>query len=280
MRMSTDIVCSVEEIAALVPSAAKLAIVKEPSGMALAATLAIARRGVRDLHLVCVPVGGLAADILIGAGCVATIETSAVSLGEFGAAPRFTHAVRTGDIKILDATCPAIYAALQAAEKGVPFLPLRGLIGSDVLAHRVDWKVIDNPFLLGDKIAVVAAIRPDIALFHVPLADRFGNVFIGRDRELMLMAHASQATLVTAERIVEEDLLKNEAMAGAVIPALYVSRIALAPRGAWPLGLADRYPEDERALADYAAEAKTADGFQRVIASWSDGVPEGELSAA
>ena len=38
-----------------------------------------------------------------------------------------------GTIKMMDATCPALHAALQAAEKGVPFMPLRGLIGSDVL---------------------------------------------------------------------------------------------------------------------------------------------------
>ena len=86
------------------------------------------------------------ADLLIGAGCVETLETSAVSLGEFGLAPRFTAAILAGSIRMKDATCPALHAGFQAAEKGVPFMPLRGLIGSDVLAHRPDWKVIDNPF--------------------------------------------------------------------------------------------------------------------------------------
>ena len=86
------------------------------------------------------------ADLLIGAGCVETLETSAVSLGEFGPAPRFTAAILAGTIRMRDATCPALHAQFQAAEKGVPFMPLRGLIGSDVLAHRPDWKIIDNPF--------------------------------------------------------------------------------------------------------------------------------------
>ncbi len=107
----------------------------------MAATRALIRRGVKRLHLVALPTSSLQADLLIGAGCVETIETSAVSLGEFGPAPRFTAAVMAGTIRIKDATCPALHAAFQAAEKGVPFMPLRGLIGSDVLAHRPDWKV-------------------------------------------------------------------------------------------------------------------------------------------
>src|SRR5438309_10655506 len=123
-----------------------LAVPRESTGVAMAATRALVRRGVKRLSLVALPTSSLQADLLIGAGCVETIETSAVSLGEFGPAPRFTAAVLNGAIEVRDATCPALHAAFQAAEKGVPFMPLRGLIGSDVLAHRSDWKVIDNPF--------------------------------------------------------------------------------------------------------------------------------------
>jgi glutaconate CoA-transferase, subunit A len=268
--MSQGNICTLAQLAQAIPDGAKLAIPKDTSGVAMAATLGLIRRGIRDLHLVCVPVGGLQADVLIGAGTVATIETSAVSLGEFGTAPRFTAALRERKIRILDATCPAIYAGLQAAEKGIPFIALRGLIGSDLAAHRSDWKVIDNPFAPGDKIMVVAAIRPDVALFHVPLADRQGNVFIGRNRELMTIAHAAQASLVTTEEITERNLLEDEAMAGSVIPALYISRIAQAKRGAWPLGLSGRYGNDEEALARYAlhAAAAAADGFDRLIDEW------------
>src|SRR5205823_4877516 len=138
---------------------------------AMAATRELVRRGARGLHLVCVPQSGLQADLLIGAGAVRAIETSAVTLGEFGLAPRFTAAVRNGGVRVLDATCPAIHAGLLASLKGVPFMPLRGILGSDLLAQRPDWKVIDNPFAAGDAILAVPAIRPDVALFHAPLAD-------------------------------------------------------------------------------------------------------------
>jgi glutaconate CoA-transferase subunit A len=42
---------------------------------------------------------------------------------------------------VRDATCPAVHTALQATEKGVPFMPLRGVLGSDLLKSRQDWKV-------------------------------------------------------------------------------------------------------------------------------------------
>ena len=268
--MESAVVSSLETLAAAIPDGALLAVPKDSSGVAMAATRELVRRGVRGLHLLCVPVGGLQADILIGAGAIAIIETSAVTLGEFGSAPRFTAAVRAGTIRVLDATCPAIYAALQAGEKGIPFMPLRGLIGTDLLLHRPDWKVIDNPFPGKDPIVALPGIRPDVALFHAPLADRHGNVFVGAKRELMLMAHAARQTLVTVEEITDDDLLDDPQRAAGVLSAIYVARVAVAKRGAWPLAFWDLYPDDDTALVNYVATAGTAAGFAQFLDSWLD----------
>ena len=51
-------------------------------------------------------------------------------------------------------------------------MPLRGLIGSDLMAHRPDWQMIDNPYGNNDPIVLLPAIKPDVALFHAPMADR------------------------------------------------------------------------------------------------------------
>ena len=278
--MSATSLTSLETLAASIPDGALLAVPKDTSGVAMAATRALARRGVRNLHLVCVPVGGLQADLLIGAGAVTTVETSAITLGEFGTAPCFTAALRNRSLRIIDATCPAIYAALQAAEKGIPFIPLRGMIGTDVLRHRTDWKVIDNPFAPGDPIVALPAIRPDVALFHARFADREGNVFIGREREVLLMAHAAKTTLVTVEEIVEGNLLEDPARGGAVLPSIYVSAIAVAKRGAWPLAFSDLYPMDDAAIGRYMTLARSAEGtlgsgvegIAQFLAEWEDGV--------
>src|SRR5580693_2791124 len=135
---------SLDEALGAVTDGASLLIPREGAGVAMAATCALIRRGAKDLRLIAVPTASLQADLLIGAGCVASVEAAAVSLGEFGPAPRFTAAITAGTIAMTDSTCPAVHAGLQASEKGVPFMPLRGLIGSDVLAHRPDWRVIDR----------------------------------------------------------------------------------------------------------------------------------------
>jgi glutaconate CoA-transferase subunit A len=270
--------CSLDALATAIPDGSMLAVAKDTSGVAMAATRALIRRGARGLHLVCVPQSGLQAELLIGAGAIRTLETSAVTLGELGPAPRFVAAVRAGSLRMLDSTCPAVYAALQAGQKGLPFIPLRGLIGSDVLTNRTDWKVIENPFAPGDPIALLPALRPDVALFHAALADRNGNVFIGREREVLIMAHAAHRTLVTVEEITDEDLLADEARAGAVLPAIYVSAIAHAPRGAWPLGFHDRYAADDAFIARYVTVARTQEGFDAFLREWL-GQPEAARAA-
>ena len=257
------IAASVDEAVAAIPDGAMVIVPREASGVPMEATRALIRRGVKRLHLVALPTSTLQADMLIGAGCVETLETSAVSLGEFGPAPRFTAAVLGKTIRMLDATCPAIYAGIQAAEKGVPFMPLRGLIGSDILAHRPDWRVIDNPFGNDDPIVLLPAIKPDFALIHTPMADRAGNVFFGRDREALMMAHASARTIATVEKLYDGNLMDDPALSSATVPGFYVETVALAPRGAWPLRLPDHYPADGAHLAEYAKLAATAEGFAR-----------------
>jgi glutaconate CoA-transferase subunit A len=176
--------------------------------------------------------------------------------------------VREGAFALTDSTCPAIFAGLLAAQKGVPFMPIAGIIGSDLLAVRHDWKVIDSPVGEARKVVVVAAIAPDVALFHAPEADRAGNVRIGRRRELAAMAYAAKRTLVTVERIVDRNLLETEESAAGVLPSLYVDSVAVAERGAWPLPLWDEYDGDVAEVARYAAMARSEEGFRAYLSAF------------
>ena len=97
------------------------------------------------------------------------------------------------------------------------------------------------------------------------MADRAGNVFIGRDREALTMAHASARTIATVEKIHDGNLMDDPALSAGTVPGFYVETIAVAPRGAWPLQLLDHYPADGAHLAEYARMAATADGFARYL---------------
>ena len=259
-------VLSLTDLIAQIPDGAKIAVPNSNSGVAMAATRALIAAGVSELHLVAYPTSGIQADMLIGAGCVRTVESAGISLDEQGQAGRFVAAVKQASLTLKDSTCPAIVSGIQAAEKGVPFLPMRGLLGSDLLKYRDDYVVIDNPMADdADPIVLIPAIKPDIALFHAPMADRFGNIWIGKMRELMTLAHAATRTLVTVEKIVDENLMRDPLRAGATIPEMYITSVAEVENGAWPLALEGCYEADNDALRIYARAAKTSAGFAEYL---------------
>lgn len=261
----------VDTLAARVPDGASMTVHKgDERDVPMALARALVRRGVRGLHVITLPTAaypasGMMVDLLIGAGCVDSVETSGISLHELGAAPRFTQAVKSGRLKVLDATCPAVYAALQAGAKGQPFAPLRGLIGSDLLRHRGDYRVIDNPFAPGDPIVVVPAINADVAIFHAEMADAEGNVWIGRDRDRLLAAHAADTVLVTVDRRVPGCFFDDEALAAGTIPAELIHGLAVVPGGGAPY-LADGRP-DLAAVRRYQHVALDDAGFQAWLRS-------------
>jgi glutaconate CoA-transferase, subunit A len=255
-----------DDLAAQVADGSLIGLPPDYSLVAMDVVRALIRRNAKGLKLLGVPQLGLCADLLIGAGCVAEIETSAVTLGEAGLAPRFTEAAEKGEIVVRDATCPAIHTALQATEKGVPFMPLRGVLGSDLVKLRTDWKVSQNPFTESkDPILMIPALSPGVALFHARWADDEGNVWIGRRRELATIAHAAKRCFVTYEEKRPGSMLEDEILAPGVLSAAYVSAVAQARRGAWPLGVPDVYDIDDAHLMRYAKAAKTREGFQRYL---------------
>lgn len=89
------------EAAALVPDGATVAIGRPPA-LALIEQLISQQR--RDLHLVGVPTGDIGIELLIGAGCARSIESSGVDLGEDGQAPAFARAVEQGRLKVFEST--------------------------------------------------------------------------------------------------------------------------------------------------------------------------------
>ncbi len=259
-----------DALARHIPDGASITVNKgDEADVPMALAFAMIRKGLRNLHVVTLPtcaypVSGMMMDLLIGAGCVSSVETSGISLHELGPAPRFSAAVKSGSLRVIDATCPAVYAGLQAGVKGQPFAPLRGLIGSDVQRHRPDYKIIQNPFSEStDPIVLVPAIQVDVAIFHASLADTEGNVWIGRDRDRVNAAQAADMTLVTVDAVIEGNLLKDPVRCGGVVSAMHVSAICVTPQGCWPMD--SNGQTDLAAVRTYQDAARSDDGFARYL---------------
>jgi glutaconate CoA-transferase subunit A len=144
-------------------------------------------------------------------------------------------------------------------------MPLRGVLGSDLVAGHPDWKVVENPYAKGDSILLAKAIAPDVALFHARWADEAGNVWVGRRKELATIAHASKTCYVTYEELKPGDMLEDELLAPGCISSVYVTGVAPAARGAWPLGVPGVYGIDDAHVQVYARMAKTDDGFRQYL---------------
>lgn len=213
------------EAVAGIPDGASVALGR-PAALALVEE--VVRQGRRDLHLVGVPTGGRAVELLIAAGCAASLETSGVDLGEDGLAPAFSRAVESGTLRMRDSTCPAMLMALQAGASGVSFTPVPGLLGSDLLRRRPDFRVVDDPYRPGRQVVLVPAIAPDFALLHGRRADLDGNVVIGTDYDDRVVAAASGHVVYSVEAM-SEDATRTLAAGEQVVPAALVDALVLVP---------------------------------------------------
>ena len=146
---------------------------------------------------------------------------------------------------------------------GVPYIPVIGLVGSDLLKRRDDMVLAPDPFD-GKTISVVAkAMRPDVAVFHVHKADRQGNVSCGYPVEAVILAEASQHVIVTAEEVV--DRLAEKDAIGTFIPAILVDTVVHAPFGAHPAGLTGRDAPDKAHMARYVAASRDDASFAEYL---------------
>ncbi len=146
---------------------------------------------------------------------------------------------------------------------GVPYIPVIGLVGTDLLKRRDDMVVAPDPFD-GKTMSVVAkAMRPDVAVFHVDKADRQGNVSCGYPVEAVILAEASKHVIVTAEEVV--DRLAEKDAVGTFLPSILVDAVVHAPFGSHPAGLTGRYSADTVHMGLYVAASRDDASFAEYL---------------
>jgi glutaconate CoA-transferase subunit A len=146
---------------------------------------------------------------------------------------------------------------------GVPYVPVLGLVGTDLLQRRDDMVVAPDPFGEGKLTVVAKAMRPDVAVFHAHKADRQGNVSFGYPVEAVMIAEASEHVIVTAEEVVER--LDERDAVDTFMPSILVDTVVHAPFGAHPGGLTGRYAPDKAAMEEYLAAARTDSAFSEYL---------------
>jgi len=210
----------------------------------------IIRQDKKDLSL-CTFVGGIEIDMLVAAGCASKVRASFVGMEIFGMAPNYRKAVESGLIEISEESEASIALGLRASYLKVPFMPLKGIIGTDMPKVRNDIKQFKDPLGSDTELMALPRIDLDVAILHVPYADEYGNgniagaVWMDDD-----MAKTAKKTIITCERLVETEDIKY-LQGKAQIPMQTSNAVIKIPFGAHPTSCYDRYTFDALHIQEY-----------------------------
>jgi glutaconate CoA-transferase subunit A len=253
----------------------------------MAAVYEIIRLRRRGLHIYAHS-NGQGVDELVGAGCVARIEIAYAGTGRF--APtciRFRNAVENNLILFEDYSNYQMTLRFMAGAMGVPFLPTRSSLGTDIVARwgfspelresdsaLPDRKlvVLENPFGNWgetERVVLVPAIRPDVTLLHVQQAAPDGTARIdGLTFADVEQAKAARHVVLTCEQLVKPEELRAEPERNQ-IPGIVVDAVVPVRYGAYPTACYRWYDYDSDFLSDYRTAASDDALFEEYLNRWA-----------
>jgi glutaconate CoA-transferase, subunit A len=251
----------------------------------------IVRQKVKGLHIVCHS-HGQALDVLIGAGCVKMLEIAYGGNGRY--APtciRFKEAIQRGWIEFEDYSNYQMSLRFLAGALGIPFIPTKSGLGSDLInlegfpkkirkERKVASKkcvVIDNPFNgVEDKVVLLPALTPDVALIHAQYVGEDGTVRIkGLKFADIEQAKSADVVIVTCEEIVPRSFIRLDPDQNS-LPPFFVDAIVRVPYGAHPTACYAFYDYDPKHLNLYKKVAEDETLFKKYLDEWVYGVTSHE----
>lgn len=251
------------------------------SGMAgsqcVAHSYEIIRQGIKGLTLMgdspCEP-----GDMLVGAGLVDRLEIAYCAYAVAGMGNNFRRAIEDGipqKVVLEDYSNFTMGMRFLAGAMNIPFMPTKSLLGSDLLKYNEQIKTMVDPYT-GQKVALVPAANPDVAIVHVNRADRRGNGQIfGYLANADNMARAAKYTILTCEELVEtEEITKYPVL--TAIPEYCVDAVVELPYASHPWNMPYSYLYDLPFHTDQLAKFATREGFEQWLEEWCYGVKDHE----
>ena len=230
--------------------------------------MSIAREMVRQKkhHLQVAGQGIMEVDILIAAGLVDRIDLTYLGYEVYGLSSVLRRAAQSGKLQINEWSNAALAWRLKAAALGVPFLPVRVMMGTDTFKHSAA-KVVKCPFT-GEKLCLLPATMLDVGIIHVSRADEYGNCQIdGISGFAFELARASRRLIVSAEEIIPTDEIRKYPEK-TLIPWYLVDAVVEAPFGSHPGEMPFYYWRDEEHLSQYVEASKSEETTQNYLEKW------------
>jgi glutaconate CoA-transferase subunit A len=213
--------------------------------------------------------------MLIGAGCVQRFIATFISLGLFGLARCFRRSIEKGiphKIELEEYTNLSLPLMLMAGALGMPFVPVKDLIGTDLTRIQSffgdnKYKTIQSPFD-GNPVTLVPALNPDVAIIHVQQADEEGNAQIwGIGGDCKWGANAAKKVIVSCERVVSREIIGKDP-SRTIVPGFKVVAVVEEPFGAHPGYTPGFYDVDFSFGYLYQQSSNTEEKFNEFLKEW------------
>lgn len=215
----------------------------------------IIRQGKKNLNLVGCNLS-IQGDMLVAAGLVKRAECGTVNLERFGTTFSFKRAIEEKKMEIEDYSHCSMVSRFLAAEMDIPFMACRSLLGSDILKSKAPstnkkYEIVDNPWNKGEKVMLLPALSPDVAIVHVQKADEIGNLIMEgilfHEPELI---RASKTCIVTCEELISSEVIRHNPDQ-TTIPYHFVDAVVEVPYGAHPTNTYRYYTYDSDHIRFY-----------------------------
>jgi len=220
-------------------------------------------------------------DMLIGAGCVKRFIATFLSLGLYGLARCYRRSIEKGiphKIEVEEYTNLSLPLMLMAGAMGMPFVPVKDMVGSDLLNIKSfmgdgKYKMIDSPFD-GSPVLLAPALNPDVAIIHVQQSDEDGNAQMwGIGGDCQWGANAAKKVIVSCERVVSRELVGKDP-SRTIVPQFKVAAVVEEPYGAHPGYTPGFYDTDFSFGYLYQQASNTEEGFQWFLDEWVYGIQD------
>ncbi|NIR45813.1 MAG: CoA transferase subunit A, partial [Gemmatimonadetes bacterium] len=242
-----------------------------------AATYEIIRQGLRGLNVIA-PISDASTDMLIGAGCVSEITGAWVGNVSGGLGHNYRRAFETGEpgpLAVHDHSNFSLAMALLAGAHGMPYVPMRSILGSDILRSNPDFRLADNPFTADkEPVVLVPPLRPDVAVLPVQRADRHGTAHHWGSRGLVQEAAlAAERVILLADEIAEPEVIASDP-GRVLLPGYLVTAVCHVPAGAHPSPMTGRWQRDTEFFSQYHRVSRSREGFLAWLREWVLEVPD------
>jgi len=225
-------------------------------------TRELIRQGKQNLRLA--GQGVMELDLIIAAGLVKKLDFTYIGLEVYGVSNALRRAVESGQIeKVVEWSNGGITWRFKAASMGVPFLPVRAMLGSDTFTYS-SAKSVECPFT-GETVCLLPALILDVGIIHVHRADRYGNAQIdGISGFAFEMSRASRRLIISTEQIVPDEEIRRTPDR-TIIPYYLVDAVVEAPLGSYPGEMCYLYERDEEGIKEWVEASSTAEGAQAYL---------------